>query len=321
RQMQHWRGVFAIVTTPFDEHLKVDFEGLRATVRFCIAAGVGGVVSTANASEVGYLNDAERRRVAEVVAEEAAGKAVAIVGISCSCWPIAAELARHAEASGADGLMAMPPTMHRPVADETCRFYGEIAAASSLPIMVQNYAGPGGTVLSVPLLARLVREIGSIRYIKEETEFSGPMISEIRTLQAPNLLGVMGGRAGIRMIDEHRRGACGTMPACEVADVHVAVWSALERGDIATAKELHRRLLPLLSLEASYGAVVYKQVLARRGIIGNAAVRQTGGRILDSEALAELDEMLADLDSLMLEAYRPARPRQDPKLARAAFVR
>ena len=303
----NWRGVFVIVTTPFDRQLNLDVESLRNTVKFCIESGVHGVVSTANASEVSYLSEAERRRVAEIVVEEAAGKAVTVVGISSTCGPIACDYARHAEEIGADGLMAMPPTFQRASEAEIQSYYASIASASSLPIMLQNYGGPGGTIMSPKLMGDLVREIPSVQYVKEETEFSSVLMSEIQSVAGLGLKGVMGGKAGIRLLDEYRRSACGTMPACEVSDIHVALWNALEAGEMSRAKEIYRLLLPLLTFEVGYGPAVYKEVLFRRGVIASSEFRQTGGRVLDALAMAELDDILADLEPLMLQKHRPLR--------------
>ena len=47
-----FRGVFVIVVTPFDEKGRLDEESLRAVVDFCIEAGVHGLVTPANASEL-----------------------------------------------------------------------------------------------------------------------------------------------------------------------------------------------------------------------------------------------------------------------------
>ena len=71
----------------------------------------------------------------------------------------------------------------------------------------------------------------------------------------------MGGFAGRFVIDEFVAGSCGTMPACEVDDVHVAIWRALEAGDIDSARDLHARALPLLNIEYLYGPAIYKEVL------------------------------------------------------------
>src|SRR5215472_6512885 len=174
-----WRGVFVIVPTPFDSDLSVDYEGLRRIVRFCIDCGVQGVVAAANASEVGYLADEERRRVTETVIAEARGKVATIVGISSSCWPVACELARHAEASGADALMAMPPTFQRASEAEIRAYYGAINKASALPMFLQNYGGPGGTPMSARLMIDLLRSLPNVKFVKEETEFSSVAITEV----------------------------------------------------------------------------------------------------------------------------------------------
>ena len=97
-----YRGIYVIVVTPFTDALGLDEAGLRATVRFCLDAGVHGLVSPANASEVGYLSDAERRRVAEIVVEEAAGRVPVVVGVSSAHARLSAAFAAHAEAIGAE---------------------------------------------------------------------------------------------------------------------------------------------------------------------------------------------------------------------------
>lgn len=306
KNSEPFRGVFVIVTTPFTQDLQLDVEGLRRTTRFCLDAGVHGVVATANASEVSYLNDAERRQVAQIVVEEAKGRAATVVGISTTCWPLAVENARHAEAIGADGLMAMPPTFQRPTEKEIRTFYSAISDATSLPIFVQNYGGPGGTSMSAQLVADLIKTVPNARFLKEETDFASVVMSEVMTLAGDALEGTMGGKASIKLLDEYRRGICGTMPACEVSDVHVALWNALEQGDQDRAKQIYRLILPLLSFEVGYGPAVYKEVLRRRGIIDCASFRQTGGRVLDASAHVELDDILNDMTSLMLPQYLPA---------------
>jgi dihydrodipicolinate synthase/N-acetylneuraminate lyase len=299
-----WRGVFVIVPTSFKSDLSVDYEGLRHIVRFCIQCGVQGVVASANASEVGYLTDDERRRVTEVVLKEAAGRVATIAGISSSCWPIACEFALHAEANGADALMAMPPIFQRASEAEIRAYYEAIDKVSSLPIFLQNYGGPGGTPMSVRLMAELLRSLPKARFVKEETEFSSIALSEVLAEAGEHCLGVMGGKAGRALLDEYRRGACGTMPACEVSDIHVALWNALEAHDQMKAVEIYRLLLPLLSFEIGYGPAVYKEVLRRRGVISCSAFRQTGGRILDGLAHQELSTILSALEPLMDERYR-----------------
>jgi len=72
-----------------------------------------------------------------------------------------------------------------------------------------------------------------------------------------------------------------------VADVHVQVWEALEASNERQAHDVMGRLLPLLNYEAMYGAVVYKEVLRRHGVIRSSYLRSYLGNLLDA-ILADL---------------------------------
>ena len=53
-----FRGIYAIPVTPFTADLDIDEAArLRATLKFCMDAGVHGLVANANISEVAYLSD------------------------------------------------------------------------------------------------------------------------------------------------------------------------------------------------------------------------------------------------------------------------
>ena len=249
------------------------------------------------------LNDEERSTVTRTVIEAAAGKAVIVAGVTASTRIIAAGLAGEAEAMGADMVMAMPPNMQRATDAEIKDYYRAIDEAGSLPVIVQNWIGPGGTQMPARLVAELARDLPDVKYVKEETEFASSMMTAIAEAAGPAVEGIMGGKAGRHLLDEHRRGACGTMPACEVTDAHVALWNALDAGDRAKAREIYKLMLPLLMFETGYGTAVYKEVLRRRGVIRCAAIRQTGGKTLDAHAMEDLGEILDDMRPLLSNAY------------------
>lgn len=296
-------GVYVILPTPFDDRGNLDEEGLKRIVTFSIECGSQGVVGPANASEAPYLSDAERKRVVEIIAKETAGRVPFIAGVTASCAPLAVELTRQAADAGADMVMAMPPFIQRASDVEIREYYRAIGEASDLPVCIQNYQGPGGTPLSAILIASLLNDLKGVHYVKEETDFPGPMVTSLRQAAGKSLKGVMGGKAGRHLMDEHRRGVCGTMPACEVADLHVKLWSELETGKTDAARETYTRILPLLLFETSYGVAVYKEVLRRRGVIKSAYHRQSGGRQLDSGARDELTAILAALEPMMSPKY------------------
>ena len=303
-----WRGVFSIPVTPFGEDGEVDLDSLRRCVDFCVRAGGHGVVAPVNASEAPFLSESERRDVTRVVVETAAGRAPVVAGVSAMTARESVLLARYAREVGADAVIAMPPYARRASVAEIGEFYRQVAGVG-LPVFVQNFAGPLGTPLSASGVADLVREIDGVDYVKEETLPAGHLMTALFELLGPGggqgegggggrLKGIMGGMAGRYLLDEFRRGACGTMPACEVTDVHVQIWDALESGDVEGARTLHTRLLPLLNIESLFGAAIYKEVLRRRGVIACAAMRGPGALLLDRFDQQELDAILADVSDL-----------------------
>lgn len=302
-----FRGIFVIVTTPFTDDFRLDEAALERTLDFCLAAGVHGVVANALASEGGYLSEAERRRAAEIVVGAARGKVPSIVAVSAPHYLLAADYARHAESIGADAVMSLPPTLHPSSPADIRAHYNAIGSATSLPLVIQNVSGQGASALSASLIAELVREIPTARFVKEESGYPAQTVGEIIKLSGDKLEGVMGGKAGKTLMEEVRHGVSGTMPACEIADVHVALWNAIEKKDDKRARQIFQRLLPLLDLESNYGMPLMKEVLKMRGVIPNATVRQSGFRMLDDAARAEAAAIMDELADLMLPAYAHRR--------------
>ena len=230
----------------------------------------------------------------EVVAEEAAGRVPFIAGCSAVGAHHGVMLARHAEAVGADGVMAMPPVIRKAAGEEIFDYYRAIAGAVEIPVVLQDFVAPIGTPMPVELMARMVREIPGVRYVKEETVLGPHVLTRLRELCGEALEGVMGGQGGRFLFNEFARGACGTMPACHLTDVHVEIWSLLESGRQGEARDLFDRILPLLNFEHMYSVAVYKEVLRRRGVFAGAASRGAPAA-LDAYDLQELDAILERL--------------------------
>jgi 4-hydroxy-tetrahydrodipicolinate synthase len=292
-----WKGIFVIVVTPFTETYELDEASLRREVRFCIAAGAHGLVGPANASEFTTLSDDERKRWIEIIVDEAGGQVPVVAATTSGHATPAVALSRFAQLAGADGVMAMPPHILHPDAAGCYAYYKSLSDALDIPICVQNYIGPVGTPMSAELLARMCRELPRVRYVKEETLPEPDQISATIAAVGDACDGVFGGQGGIYMIDEHRRGAVGNMPANPCADVHVAIYDKLIGCDEHGARAIFNRLLPLINYERLYGVALYKEVLYRRGVIRTRNCRAPG-KSLDSHSLSEIDAIMRDVGGL-----------------------
>ncbi|MDQ6601831.1 MAG: dihydrodipicolinate synthase family protein [Chloroflexota bacterium] len=297
---QRFRGVFTIPVTPFDRHGNIDEDSLKNEVDWCVRAGAHGIVAPVNASESPTLLDDERKRVTRLVVETTAKRVPVVVGVSGVSTQASVMFTKYARQTGADAVIAMPPYGVRLADPESVfAFYQSVAdAADDLPVFIQNWGGPAGTIMTAHQMTRLMTEIDNISYLKEETANAGHLMTTVLATAGDACEGIMGGIGGRYLMDEFRRGACGTMPACQTTDIHVTIWNALDAGNLDKARRTFNRLLPLLNMEAAFGPIVYKEVLKRRGVIANTTLRSRRDSGLDEYDHKELDEILRDVSDL-----------------------
>jgi len=260
-------------------------------------AGAHGLVGPANASEFSLLSDDERKRWIETVVSEAGGQIPVIAATTSGHTLPAVALSRYAQRAGANGIMAMPPHVVHFDAAGCYDYYQALSEAVDTPIFIQNYGGPVGTPMSADLLARMCRDLPHVDYIKEETLPEPHKITATIAAAGDHCKGVFGGQGGIYLIDEYRRGAAGNMPACQAADVQVAMWDKLEAQDEDGARQIFNRILPLINYERLHGVAAYKEVLFRRGIFTSRVSRYPGA-VLDDHDCMELDAIMSDVELL-----------------------
>jgi 4-hydroxy-tetrahydrodipicolinate synthase len=163
-----------------------------------------------------------------------------------------------------------------------------------VPIIFQNAPPPAGCGLTPERVVAIATTIPAIEYVKEETLPCGQRITKLLALAPPTLRGVFGGAGGRYLPDELARGACGTMPACELADLHAAQFACHRAGDAAGVRRWFNRMLPLLNYQAVFRMAMTKEVLRRRGVIRSTHVR-AAGPVPDAQDYVELATMLAEI--------------------------
>ena len=301
-------GVCPVLATPFDAGGAPDEKGLLRVVDFALRSGVDAVVFPGVASEVEQLTAPERERLVALVAQTIAGRVPLVVGASAPDLATSIRHLRTAADVGAAAVMVMAPGRLAGNAAALLDHYRELGAAGPVPIMLQNAPPPVGAGFDMAAIARVVVAVPAVRYVKEEAMPCGQRISALlarpELADAPHFDGVLGGAGGRYLLDELARGAIGTMPAVELADVHVAMVRAWCNDDRARARMLYNRSLPLLNFQAVFRWAMTKETLRRRGVIDSAHVRAAGPR-LDAQDNMELDIMLDEIADLL--AVSPLR--------------
>ncbi|MEM9317711.1 MAG: dihydrodipicolinate synthase family protein [Pseudomonadota bacterium] len=105
-------GIWAAALNPFNADLSFDEEGLRANIRHWIDdLGIKGLFIAGKQGEFFSMSLAERKRNFEIAVDECGDKAGIIVSVSDQNMETALELARHAEACGADYIVLHAPVL------------------------------------------------------------------------------------------------------------------------------------------------------------------------------------------------------------------
>lgn len=288
-------GLVPILATPFRPDGALDLPGLRRLTEFQLASGVTGVAVFGMASEGFALTTDERARILATVTDVVAGAVPIVAGVNGTSTVTAIEQADAAVAGGATALMVLPPFMVKPTPDQLLAFYGDVAAAAGVEVMVQDAPGATGVTMAPALIAELGK-LDGVTSVKVESPPTAPKVAAVVAARADDSFAVLGGQNAQFCLEEYARGAIGTMPACEFPDLLVPVLTDWAAGRHAQARAGFTRLLPLIlfGLQQGIAWAVHKEVLVRRGLIADATVRSPA-RPLDPAGRESLATILADL--------------------------
>jgi dihydrodipicolinate synthase/N-acetylneuraminate lyase len=290
-------GVLAVFQTPFDSDGRIDHGTLERQFDWLFANGADGVVF-AMVSEVLRLSSEERDELVALTCKLTGGRGATVVSVGAESTSVAIRYARHAQECGATAMMATPPGLHRVDDDELMRYFTDIAASVTLPLIVQDASGYVGAPLSIPLQAKLYSELGDRVLFKPEAPPIGPRLSQLLELTGGQAR-VFEGTGGLYLIDSFRRGVVGTMPAGDLVWALAALWKALTHGDYQRAYRIAGPLALMVSLQTSLDSFVAieKYLLMRQGVFPSDTRRGPVGDGLDNRTREEIERLVTLLRS------------------------
>jgi dihydrodipicolinate synthase/N-acetylneuraminate lyase len=291
-------GVLPILPTIFSDSGAIDEAGTRRVLDYVVESGASGIVFPGLASEYDTLSMEERLHMTAQVGHWVSGRIDFVVGASATTTADAAAYALAGARAGAAAAMILTPHSMATDLNAMAAFFRDIHAEAGIDIMLQNAPAPMGIGLALDKVAALARDVSGIRYVKEEAPPSGQRITELGELAGASLDAVFGGAGARYVIDELTRGAKGTMPACEITELHVAMYDHFVAGNTEQARYLFERTLPLLNMQAIFRWRLTKAVLKRRGLIDSDFVRAKGAQ-LDRFDRIELNALLERLSDLL----------------------
>ena len=169
---EHLRGVWAAAHTPFrDDDLSLDEAGLRSNLRHWIGAlEIDGLFMGGKQGEFASMSVAERKRLFEITVEETAAlgnRSGTIMSCSDQNVDTVIELAKHAEAIGADYIVVHAPMLHfgHNVDDTVYEYYRHVAGQVGIGVAMWSHPD-AGYLMEPELCARIARDVRNVVAIK-----------------------------------------------------------------------------------------------------------------------------------------------------------
>jgi 4-hydroxy-tetrahydrodipicolinate synthase len=163
---EHFKGIWAAALTPFKRDLAIDEAGLRKNLRHWVGdLGIDGVFVSGKQGEFFAMSVAERKRTFDIAVEELGGERT-ILSCSDQNLDVVLDLARHAQAIGADYIVVHAPVLHfLHKQDETLyEYYRTISEQVEIGIALWSH--PDSGYLMSPELCARVAELPNVVAIK-----------------------------------------------------------------------------------------------------------------------------------------------------------
>jgi 4-hydroxy-tetrahydrodipicolinate synthase len=163
----HLQGIWAAALMPFNEDLSMNETGLRRNLRHWVDdLGIDGIFIAGEQSEFFSMSVSERKRAFEITVDEVGGRAGIIASCSDQNMDVVINLARHAQAIGADYIVVHAPVLHfLHRQDETLyQYYKTIS--EQIDIGIAMWSHPDSGYLMSPELCARIAELPNIVAIK-----------------------------------------------------------------------------------------------------------------------------------------------------------
>jgi 4-hydroxy-tetrahydrodipicolinate synthase len=244
-ETERFIGVYPIIPTPFSREEEFD-EGAKAVLRqvlnHAVEEGARGVIPCGGTSEWYALAESERKAITDITVEQIAGRARVFVGAMAPTTRDSVMYSRYAEAAGADGVMINAPVYSRLLDDELYDFFGTVADAVDIEIMIYNQPFATGVDMSPELLATLALNFDNITLVKESSNDLG-RIGRLRDLCGDKLTVLWG--SPLYILDALLLGASGCTSAVPPVALKTQMIAAVDKGNLTVAREIWERIRPV----------------------------------------------------------------------------
>jgi len=241
----NWRGSLVAAVTPFTADGAIDEKAFRDNLALLVSEGVHGLVVSGCTGESWAMTLDERARLFHLAVDVAAGKVPVIAGTGTISTDSVIELSRGAKATGADGIMVLPPYHCMAGRREIIEHYRSISTAVEHPILIYNVPRRTGFNLTPDV----VEELASLEWVVAVKESSNDFVQTEATIRrVGDRILVFTGHSAQRGVPSVLMGADGYVSSTEsqiMGRDAIAMYDLAKSGSIARAREIQMRALAL----------------------------------------------------------------------------
>src|SRR5437667_6071552 len=259
-------GVGTALVTPFTRSGALDEGAVRRLGRRQIDAGIHFLCPCGTTGENPTLPDAERRRILEILVDEASGQVPILAGAGGYNTAEVIHVAGDMQKRGVSGFLSVTPYYNKPTPEGLYQHYRAIAESTPLPIIVYNVPGRTGVNVDVATLVRLA-QIPNIVGVKEASGNMTQMCDVARAVP-PGFIVLSGDDAlTLPLMAVGGRGII-SVASNEIPAEMSKLVELAEQGDFAGARAIHQRLLPLLLVNfIESNPIPVKSAMASMGLL------------------------------------------------------
>jgi 4-hydroxy-tetrahydrodipicolinate synthase len=239
------------MVTPFDDDGALAVDAAVKLAKWLTENGSDGLVVTGTTGEGPVLTDDEDVELWRAVAEAVTVPVIAGTGTNDTRHTI--ELTKRAEGCGVDGALVVTPYYNRPSQSGLEAHFRAAASETKLPILVYDIPIRAGRRIALDTFVRL-SDVGNIVGVKDAAlDVAGS--SALRAAM-PDSFEIYSGNDDQTLALMASAGAVGVISvASHWAGVHIAeMVAAVEKGDLAHARQVNTRLLASYDFETSDAA-------------------------------------------------------------------
>ncbi len=285
-----WTGVFPAITTPFKPDLSVDHEFLARHVSWLIDHGCTGIVPLGSLGESATLERDEKIAILRTCVAAVGHRVPVVAGIAGLSTREGVRLAQAAADAGCEGLMVLPPYVHKGPWREIRTHFSAIISATALSCMLYN----NPIAYGIDVTPDQLEELASHENLHATKESSG----DVRRVTA--VVAQLGDRLNVfaglddMIVESAAMGAAGWIAGLVNAlpAESVALTRLVAAGKIREAREIYDWFLPLLRLDTLPDFVQRIKFVQEELGCGSARVRPPRLE-LDEDAANETHALLA----------------------------